>query len=183
MIIASYYALQVLPEDSWAGVTLIFLAFVLAVVDLMVTNHGLPTLAGLVALILGVLLLFNTLAPFLWALLIPLMVVAILVGAVFVGALSKVRAAKERPVATGVEGMIGEVGVVKEPVGVSSPGWIFVHGEWWQAIAAIAPEDAYEQDHEQVMKVGRKVLVVGLQDGKVTVVPFEPNALEHSTES
>ena len=183
MMIASYYALQVLPEDRWTGVTLIFLAFVLAVVDLMVTNHGLPTLAGLVALILGVLLLFNTLAPFLWALLIPLMAVAILVVMLFVGALSKVRAPKERPVATGVEGMIGEVGVVKEPVGVSSPGWIFVHGEWWQAIAAIAPEDAYEQDHKQVIKVGRKVLVVGLQDGKVTVVPFEPTALEYSTKS
>jgi membrane-bound serine protease (ClpP class) len=184
MIIASYYALQVLPEDSWAGLTLIFLAFVLAVVDLMVTNHGLPTAGGLVALILGVLLLFNTLAPFLWALLlIPLMAVAILVGVLFVGAMSKVRAAKERPVATGVEGMIGEVGVVKEPVGVSSPGWIFVHGEWWRAIAAIAPEDAYEQDHEQVIKVGCKVLVVGFQDGKATVVLFEPSALEYSTKS
>jgi membrane-bound serine protease (ClpP class) len=183
MIIASYYALQVLPEDSWAGLTLIFLAFVLAVVDLMVTNHGLPTLAGLVALILGVLLLFNTLAPFLWALLIPLMAVAILVGVLFVGALSKVRATKERPVATGIEGMIGEVGVVKEPIGVSSPGWIFVHGEWWQAIAAIAPEDAYEQDHEQVIKVGCKVLVVGFQDGKAKVVLFDPTALEYSTKS
>jgi membrane-bound serine protease (ClpP class) len=183
MIIASYYALQVLPEDSWAGLTLIFLALVLAVVDLMVTNHGLPTAGGLVALILGVLLLFNTLAPFLWALLIPLMAVAILVGVLFMGAMSKVRAAKERPVATGVEGMIGEVGVVKEPVGVSSPGWIFVHGEWWQAIAAIAPEDAYEQDHEQVIKVGCKVLVVGFQDGIATVVLFEPTALEYSTKS
>jgi membrane-bound ClpP family serine protease len=101
----------------------------------------------------------------------------------FVGALSKVRADKERPVATGVEGMIGEVGVVKEPVGVSSPGWIFVHGEWWQAIAAIAPEDAYEQDHEQVIKVGCKVLVVGFQDGIATVVLFEPSALEYSTKS
>ena len=180
MIISSYNAFQVQPEDSWAGVTLIFLALVLAMVDLMVTNHGLPTLAGLVALILGVLLLFNTLAPFLWALLIPLMAVAILVGVLFVGALSKVRAAKERPVATGVEGMIGEVGVVKEPVGVSSPGWIFVHGEWWQAIA---PEDAYEQDHEQVIKVGCKVLVVGFQDGIATVVLFEPTALEYSTKS
>jgi membrane-bound serine protease (ClpP class) len=183
MIIASYYALQVLPEDSWAGLTLIFLAFVLAVVDLMVTNHGLPTAGGLVALILGVLLLLNTLAPFLWALLIPLVAVAILVEVVFVGALSKVRAAKERPVATGVEGMIGEVGVVKEPVGVSSPGWIFVHGEWWQAIAAIAPEDAYEQDHEHVIKLGCKVLVVGFQDGIATVVLFEPTALEYSTKS
>jgi len=79
--------------------------------------------------------------------------------------------------------MIGEVGVVKEPVGVSSPGWIFVHGEWWQAIAAIAPEDAYGQDHEQVIKVGCKVLVVGFQDGKATVVLFEPSALEYSTKS
>src|SRR5215217_5869453 len=113
MIIASYYALQVQPEDSWAGVTLIFLAFVLAVVDLMVTNHGLPTAGGLVALILGVLLLLNTLAPFLWALLIPLMAGGVSRGVLFVGAMSKVRAAKERPVATGVEGMIGEVGVVK----------------------------------------------------------------------
>jgi membrane-bound ClpP family serine protease len=101
----------------------------------------------------------------------------------FVGALSKVRAPKERPVATGVEGIIGEVGVVKKPVGVSSPGWIFMHGEWWQAIAAIAPEDAYEQDHEQVIKVGCKVLVVGFQDGIATVVLFEPTALEYSTKS
>jgi membrane-bound serine protease (ClpP class) len=183
MMIASYYALQVLPEYSWAGLTLIFLAFVLAVVDLKVTNHGLPTLAGLGALILGVLLLFNTLAPFLWALLIPLMVVVLLGGVFLMRALSQVRAAKERPVATGIEGMIGEVGVVKVPVGVSSPGWVFVHGEWWQAIAAIAPEDAYEQDHEQVIKVGCKVLVVGFQDGKATVVLFEPTALEYSTKS
>jgi membrane-bound serine protease (ClpP class) len=182
MILSSYDALQFLPGDS-AGVALVLLAFVLLVADLKVTNHGLPTAGGLVALVLGVLMLFNTMAPYLWALLIALVAVAILVGVLFVGALSKVRAAKERPVATGVEGMIGEVGVVKEPVGVSSPGWIFVHGEWWQAIAAIAPEDAYEQDHEQVIKVGRKVLVVGLQDGKVTVVLFEPTALEYSTKS
>jgi len=182
MILSSYVALQVLPGNS-AGVALVLLAFVLLVVDLKVINHGLPTAAGLVALVLGVLMLFNMMAPYLWALLIALVAVAILVGVIFVGALSKVRAAKVRPVATGVEGMIGEVGVVKEPVGVSSPGWIFVHGEWWQAIAAIAPEDAYEQDHKQVIKVGRKVLVVGLRDGKVTVVLFEPTALEYSTKS
>jgi membrane-bound serine protease (ClpP class) len=182
LILSSYDALQGLPGNS-AGVALVLLAFVLLVVDLKVTNHGLPTAGGLVALVLGVLMLFNTMAPYLWALLIALVAVAILVGVLFVGALSKVRAAKERPVATGVEGMIGEVGVVKEPVGVSSPGWIFVHGEWWQAIAAIAPEDAYRRDHDQVIKVGRKVLVVGLQDGKVTVVLFEPTALEYSTKS
>jgi membrane-bound serine protease (ClpP class) len=181
-MILSYDVLQVLPGNS-AGVALVLLAFVLLVVDLKVTNHGLPTAGGLLALVLGVLMLFNTMAPYLWALLIALVAVVILVGVLFMGALSKVRTAKERPVATGVEGMIGEVGVVKEPVGVNSAGWIFVHGEWWQAIAAIAPEDAYEQDHEQVIKVGCKVLVVGFQDGKATVVLFEPTALEYSTNS
>ena len=97
------------------------------------------------------------------------------------GVLSVVPAAKRRPVTTGIEGMSGEVGVVREPVGASSPGWVFVHGEWWRGITAIAPEDdAYQQAREQVIDVGRRVLVVGLQDGKVAVVPFEPAALGYS---
>ena len=61
MILSSYDALQFLPGDS-AGVALVLLAFVLLVVDLKVTNHGLPTAGGLVALVLGVLMLFNTMA-------------------------------------------------------------------------------------------------------------------------
>ena len=182
MIFSSYGALQVLPGSS-VGVALVLLAFVLLVVDLNVTNHGLPTVGGLVALVLGVLMLFNTMALYLWTLAAALAVVGVLVGVLFVGALSKARAAKEKPAATGVEGMIGEVGVVKEPVGVSSPGWILVHGEWWQAIAATAPEEAYEKDHEQVIKIGRKVLVVGLENGRVAVVLFEPTGLEYWTES
>jgi membrane-bound serine protease (ClpP class) len=181
LILSSYSALQVLPGSS-VGVALILLAFVLLVVDLYVTNHGLPTVGGLVALVLGVLMLFNTMAPYLWTSLAVLAVVGVLVGVLFVGALSQARAAREKPAATGVEGMIGEVGIVKETVGVSSPGWIFVHGEWWQAIAATAPEDACEQDHEQVIKIGCKVLVVGLQDARVAVMLFEPTAHEFSTE-
>ena len=182
LIFSSYGALQVLPGSS-VGVVLVLLAFVLLVVDLHVTNHGLPTVGGLVALALGVLMLFNTMAPYLWILLAALAAVGVLVGVLFVGTLSQARTAKEKPAATGVEGMIGEVGIVKEPVGVSYPGWIFVHGEWWQAIAATAPQDAYEQDHEQMIKIGHKVLVVGLQDGRVAVVLFEPTGLEYSTES
>ena len=41
-MILSYDVLQVLPGNS-AGVALVLLAFVLLVVDLKVTNHGLPT--------------------------------------------------------------------------------------------------------------------------------------------
>ncbi|HZB83099.1 MAG TPA: NfeD family protein [Rubrobacteraceae bacterium] len=169
---------------SWFGFALILLAFVLLVVDLMVANHGLPTVGGLVALVLGVLMLFDVTGPYLWVLLIAVVAVAILMGIFLMGALGEVRAAKERPATTGVEGMIGEVGVVKEAVGASYPGWVFVHGEWWRAIAAIAPEDAHKRGREQVIGVGRKVQVVGFADGNVAVVPFEPVWLaKHSPRS
>ena len=169
---------------SWFGFALILLAFVLLVVDLMVANHGLPTVGGLVTLVLGVLMLFDVTGPYLWVLLIAVVAVAILMGIFLMGALGEVRAAKERPATTGVEGMIGEVGVVKEAVGASYPGWVFVHGEWWRAIAAIAPEDAHKRGREQVIGVGRKVQVVGFADGNVAVVPFEPVWLaKHSPRS
>jgi membrane-bound ClpP family serine protease len=137
-----------------------------------------------VALVLGVLMLFDVTGPYLWVLLIAVVAVAILMGIFLMGALGEVRAAKERPVTTGVEGMIGEVGVVKEPIGTGFPGWVFVHGEWWRAIAAIAPEDAHKRDREQVIGVGRRVQVVGFADGNVAVVPFEPVGLaKHSPRS
>ena len=178
----SSYALQVLPV-GWLGVALILLAFVLFVLDLKVTNHGLPTIGGMAALILGGLTLFDASSPYFPISLITLVAVAILMGGVlFVGVLSEVPAAKRRPVTTGVEGMIGDVGVVREPIGVSHPGWVFVHGEWWQAIAAIAPEDAYKRDRGQTIGVGRRVQVVGLRDGKVVVIPLEPAAFEHSSQ-
>lgn len=162
--------IEVLPV-SWVGVALILLALVLFVVDLLVTNHGLPAIWGVVALILGVLVLFEPAGPYLWASLVILVVVVVLTGALFVGGLSEALSARGRPVTTGMEGMIGEVGVVREPVGPSLPGWVFVHGERWQAIAAVAPEDAHEQDQERTIEVGRRVQVVGLRDGKVIVLP------------
>lgn len=172
----------VLPVN-WFGVTLILLAFVLLMVDLNVTNHGLPTVGGLGALVLGVLILFDVSGPYLWVLLVILGVIAVLTGMLFMGALREVLAARERPVTTGVEGMIGEVGIVKEPVGTGFPGWVFVHGEWWRAVAAIAPEDAHKQDRERVIGVGCRVQVVGFRDGEVVVMPFGSSALEHSLRS
>lgn len=172
-MILSAYALQVVPME-WFGVALILLAVVLFVADLKVIGHGLPTVGGIAVLALGVLMLFDPTTPYLLASLLALAAVAILMGILFVGGLSEVRAAKGRPVTTGIEGMIGEVGTVREPVGTSFPGWVFVHGELWQAVTAIAPEDVDKRDHEQIIGVGDRVQVVDVQDGRVLVLPFEP---------
>jgi membrane-bound serine protease (ClpP class) len=172
-LISSSYALQVLPVDG-LGIALVLLAFVLFVVDLTVTNHGLPAVGGIVALILGCLMLFDATSPYSWASLIILVTVAILAGTLFVGVLGEALVAKGRPVTTGTEGMIGEVGEVREPVGAGSPGWVLVHGERWRAVAGIGPGNTHGQDHEQAIGVGRRVQVVGFMDGKVVVLPFEP---------
>ena len=75
---------------------------------------------------------------------------------------------------TGKEGMIGEVGTVRSPVGVESEGWVFVHGERWRAVLTFAPEGADPRDPEVVVGVGSKVAVIGFGDGGVVqVVPIE----------
>ena len=177
----SPYALQVLPVD-WAGAALILLAFAFFVVDLKVANHGLPTAGAIVALVLGGLLLSGAVAPYPWVSLVTLVVVAIFVGGTLFVVASEVRAARGRPASTGMEGMLGEAGVVRQPVSGVSPGWVFVHGERWQAVAADVPEDAYGQDHERAIGVGRRVRVVGFGDGKVVVVPLEAGASGHPPE-
>jgi membrane-bound serine protease (ClpP class) len=160
----------VLPMN-WFGVALILLAFALLIVDLKVTNHGLPTVGGLGALVLGILILFDASGPYFWVLL------------VIMGALREVLAARGRPVTTGMEAMIGEVGIVKEPIGTGFPGWVFVHGEWWRAVAAIAPEEAHKRQRERVIDIGCRVQVVGFRDGEVVVMPFGSTALEYPPRS
>ena len=73
--------------------------------------------------------------------------------------------------------MIGEVGVVRAPVGTGIPGWVFVHGELWRAVAATAPEDAHDgRERPETLKVGRRVRVVDLEGGTtVVVLPCEPS--------
>ena len=41
--------------------------------------------------------------------------------------------------------MIGEVGTVRSPVGVSSEGWVFVHGELWRAVHSLPKRLARER--------------------------------------
>jgi membrane-bound serine protease (ClpP class) len=168
---------------SWVGIALILVAFVFFAVDLVATNHGLPTVAAVVAFILGALTLFGVTAAYSGAMLAVLVALALVVGGVLVAGSSEALAARERPATTGVEGMIGEVGDVVETVGTEPLGWVFVHGERWHAVPAVAPEDAYEQEgQERIIEAGEKVQVVGLRDGKVVVMPVEAARFEHPSE-
>ena len=156
------------------GVVLVLVGFALFLVDLSVTNHGLPTAGAILALLIGGLALLGASVPYSGVLLGALIVVTVLMGGVLFGVLRSSRALRGRPAITGKEGMIGEVGTVRSPIGVNSEGWVFVHGERWRAVLAFAPEGGSSGDREPMIGVGSKVAVVGFGDGSVVqVVPVE----------
>jgi len=153
------------------GVILILVGIAIFIVDLGVTNHGLPTAGGIVTLLAGGLALLGAGVPYSGVLLGALVVAAMLMGGVLFGILGSLRSSKGRPALTGKEGMIGEVGTVRSPVGVSSSGWVFVHGELWRAVLAFAPEEiGPQEDRDPTIAVGRRVRVVGFGEGGVVQV-------------
>jgi membrane-bound ClpP family serine protease len=165
-------AMVILPA---IGIVLVLVGFALFLVDLHVTNHGLPTAGAILALLGGGLALLVAGVPYAGVLLGALGVVAVLMGGVLVGILGSSRALRGRPAITGKEGMIGEVGTVRSPVGLESEGWVFVHGERWRAVLAFVPEETEPHDPEAVVGVGRKVVVVAFGDGGgvLQVMPVE----------
>ena len=168
---------------SAIGALLIIIGIVLFIVDLNVISHGLLTAGGIVMLLAGGLALLWAGVPYSGVLFGSVVVVTVLMGGVLFGVLGSLRASKGRPALTGKEGMIGEVGTVRSPVGVESEGWVFVHGELWRAVLAFAPEGTDPRDGEPMIRMGRKVRVVGFGDGgPVQVVPVErdyyPSQLE-----
>ena len=159
---------------SAIGALLILVGILLFVVDLHVIGHGLLTAGGIVTLLVGGLLLLWAGVPYSGVLLGALAVVAVLMGGVLLGLLGSLRTLGRRPALTGKEGMVGEVGTLRSPVGVHSEGWVFVHGERWRAVLAFAPEETDPQDGEPTIGQGRKVRVVGFGEGGVMqVVPIQ----------
>jgi membrane-bound serine protease (ClpP class) len=156
------------------GALLILVGLVLFVVDLHVSSHGLLTVGSIVMLLIGGVALLWAGVPYSGVLLGALAVVAVIMGGVLFGVLGSLRTLRGRPALTGKEGMIGEVGTVRSPVGVISEGWVFVHGERWRALLAFAPEEADARDSEPMIGVGHLVSVVGFgEGGTVQVVPIE----------
>jgi len=140
-------ALQVLPIN-YSGLVLILLGLSLLISELFVPSFGILGVGGIVAFVLGSLLLFDT--PESSLTLDPNIVYA---AAATFGAFTMwvsylvVRSQRRRPV-LGREGLVGEIGEVRQRVAGTPGGKIFVHGEYWNATS------------EEPIEVGERVEVV-----------------------
>jgi len=130
-------ALAVLPVD-YAGVALIFLAVLFFILEIKVTSFGMLTLAGIVSLALGGLMLFDSPLPALRVSLPMVAGVTLFAGLVVGGLMRLAWRAQHDRVRSGSEGMVGEVGRATTelgPPGAARPGKVFVHGEIWNAVS------------------------------------------------
>ncbi len=131
-IILAFYAFQTIPVN-YAGFLLIVLALVFFIMEMKIASYGLLSIAGITALLLGSLMLFENANGELglsWKVLLPTMVFVSGFFVIISGLVFKSHLAKPK---TGVSGLIGEVGVVKDPL--TPEGKVLVRGELWRAIA------------------------------------------------
>ena len=131
-LILAFFALQTLPVN-YAGLLLILLAIIFFIAEVKVISHGLLSIGGVISLTLGSLFLFRTDDAQLgvaWGVLVP---VVIIVSGFFLAVASLAIRAYQRKPQTGEQGILGEVGRVRQPIRPETPGKVFVHGEIWNA--------------------------------------------------
>jgi membrane-bound serine protease (ClpP class) len=149
-------AMQVLPIN-YTGLVLILLGVSLLVAELFLPSFGALGIGGMVAFVLGSLLLFDT----------PQSTVSVDRGiiagaAVTLGGFTLlvgwlvVRTQRSRS-RVGTEGMIGEIGEVRRALDPRGRVKVFVHGEYWDATA------------DEPLDVGESVEVVGFEGMRMKV--------------
>ena len=131
-LILAFFALSVLPVN-YAGIALIILAMIFFIAEVKVTSYGLLTVAGVISLILGSLMLFKSADPAIRVSLELIVSMAVFTLVVVTFLVSMVVRAHRSQVATGAEGLLHKHGVTRTSVG--GRGKVFVHGEIWNASA------------------------------------------------
>jgi membrane-bound serine protease (ClpP class) len=163
-LLLAFYALQMLPVN-YSGVLLILLGLILFLLEVKVASYGMLTIGGLVALLLGSMMLIRTGDP---AMGISSGVIvtslALVVGFVFFVFYFVVRTQKSA-FFSGAEAMAGTEG---EVIAVEGDFYrVFLRGEYWYARCA------------RPLEVNSRVRVVALQPGmRLTVEPVSGEAVE-----
>jgi membrane-bound serine protease (ClpP class) len=150
-LVTALFGFSVIPI-SWGGLALMLLGVALLVIDVHVTTHGALTVAGLISLAVGSIMLFQNAPGYNTSK--PLVIgVAVVLGAVWVFALSKALQVRRSAVEVDPQLIAGSVGEVREN------GLVYVNGELWQARTAHG-EELHRGDQVRVESLDGLVLTV-----------------------
>jgi len=129
-LILAFFAMQTLPIN-YAGILLIVLGVILFIAEMKVVSHGILTVGGIISLVVGSLMLFESPDPALRVSLDVMIPSLVIITLFFVAVIVLVVRAQLRRKRTGREGMVDAEGVAVTDV--DPVGKVLVKGEYWQA--------------------------------------------------
>jgi membrane-bound serine protease (ClpP class) len=160
-LLLALFGLAQLPINV-AGLLLILLAFGLLVAEAFVISHGALAAGGIVSLVFGGLLLFDTNSDA-FEVSVPIVIfTAALLGGSLLWVVGKAVQTRHRAVHTGSEELLGAQGVVRSPL--DPLGHVFVQGALWRAHS------------DRRLEPGERVVVESVEGLTLTVSPARETA-------
>ena len=154
-LILAFFAMQTLPVN-YAGVALIIFGIILFIAEIKIVSHGMLSVAGVISLVLGSIMLFDASSSPAMRVSLGVMIPTIItVSLFFIAIVSLVVKAQMKKPFTGVDGMIRREGKTITPV--HADGKVLVKGERWNAFSG------------ELIEEGTDVRVVGIEGLKLKV--------------
>lgn len=158
-LILALYAFQLLPIN-YAGMGLILLGVALMVGEAFAPSFGMLGIGGVISFAIGSVILMDTDVPG-FGIDISVIVVSTVISAmVFVLVIGMAFRARQRPVVSGQEELLGGVAVVLADF--ERRGRVHIHGETWTAVS------------DTPLREGQQVKVTGIDGLVLQVKPMEP---------
>jgi membrane-bound serine protease (ClpP class) len=134
-LLLAIFSFQILPIN-YVGLILILLSIGLFILEIKVQSYGILSVGGIIAMVIGSIMLINAPIPELRPSLAFIIPVAIGLSLIFLFLIVLAVRAHMKKAVTGREGLVGEIGTALTDL--KPEGKVFVHGEIWDAGA---PED------------------------------------------
>lgn len=163
-LILAFFALQVLPVN-YAGLLLVLVGIGLLIAEALTPTFGALGLGGVLAVVLGSLILFEEQSlptPALhlsWTVILPVTLLLVVVFG-FLGRLV-IKAQLGKPT-TGDMGLVGEIGTAQTEI--EGTGKVFIHGEFWDVTS------------RHKINRGEKIRVTGIQGLVLEVEPVSKDS-------
>ncbi len=158
-LLLAFYAFQLLPTH-YAGVALLVVGMMFMIAEVFLPSFGALGLGGLIAFIIGSILLFDRTTPGFTLLLPVIFSVAVVTFGYLVLIVQLAIRSRKKPVVSGREELIGSEGSVHFLNGESHHPYIKIRGEIWQV------------QSDTVLQLGQAVKVIQLKGLTLVVVPI-----------
>ena len=134
-LVLALFAMHMLPVN-FTGLLLIIVAFIFFVLEAKFPTHGVLGVGGVIAMVLGALMLIRSPFTGMGVSLSTALGVALPFAVIIVILMRLVLRSRNWKQTTGKEELVGEEAEVTETVGTgNAAGMVFVHGELWRAAA------------------------------------------------